>query len=74
MQTLEGLVPEATVHEIVPFRDQIIDRAARGHATDQGAGVAKRDATVHTTASLLLELEHREVIMELVPIVHAFER
>ena len=74
MQTFEGLAPEAAVREIVPFRDQVIDRAARGHATDQRAGMAEWNATVHAAASLLLQLEHREVIMELLPIVHAFER
>jgi hypothetical protein len=73
MQTFESLTPEATVHEIVPFRDQVVNRAARGHTADQRAGVAKWNTTVHATASLLLELEHREVIVELVPIVHAFE-
>src|SRR5215467_6398218 len=73
MQTFEGLTPEATVHQIVPFRDQIIDRAARGHATEQRTGMAEWNATVHAAASLLLQLEHREMLMELVPIVHTFE-
>jgi hypothetical protein len=36
--------------------------------------MAERDTTVHAAASLLLELGHWEVLMELVPIVHAFER
>jgi hypothetical protein len=74
MQTFESLTPEATVHQVVPLWDQVIDRATRGHTTDQRAGVAEWNSTVHAATSLLLELEHREVIMELVPIVHAFER
>jgi hypothetical protein len=36
--------------------------------------MAERDTTIHAAASLLLELEHREMLMELIPIVHAFER
>jgi hypothetical protein len=74
MQTFESLVPEAAVYEIVPFWDQVVDRAARGHATDQRAGMTERDTTVHAAASLLLEFEHREVLMELIPIVYALER
>ena len=32
VQALERLAPEAAVDEVVPLRDQVVDRAARGHA------------------------------------------
>src|SRR5712692_8838368 len=74
VETFQGLAPEAAIDQVIPFRDQVVDWAARGHATDQRAGVTERDTAVHAAACLILKLEHWEMIVELMPIVHPFER
>jgi hypothetical protein len=61
----------AVVDEVVPLGDEVIDRAARGHAADEFAGVAERDSAVHATRTLLAELLLLHVVVELLPVAHA---
>ena len=50
MQSLAGLVPQTDADEVVPFRYQVAERTARGHA------VAERDRAIHAPPCL-----HRDV-------------
>jgi len=56
VETVEGLFPEAAVDEVVPLRDQVVDRATGGHAADEFARVAERHAAVHAARALIAEL------------------
>ena len=73
VQALERFVPQAAIDEVVPFRDQVVDRAARGHAADQLAGVAERHAAVHAARALLAQPLLLHVVMELFPVAHALD-
>src|SRR5262249_36410422 len=72
MQPFQGLLPQAAVDEVIPLRDQVVDGATTGHAAEQGPGVTERDAAVHATGGLVLELLGVHVFMELVPVTDAF--
>ena len=50
VQTVTGGVPAAATHQIVPLRDEVAQRAARG------SGVAERNSAVHAPAGLLADL------------------
>src|SRR5207249_3470483 len=67
VQSVERFAPEAAINQIVPLRDQVVDRAARRHAADQCARVTERNAAIHATRALLAELWVLQVIMKLVP-------
>ena len=51
MQTADRALPAAVIHEVVPVRDQVVDRAA---------GVAERHAAIHAASALLALLLFRE--------------
>ena len=68
VQPIERFVPQAAIDQIVPFRNQVVDRAAGGHAADQRAGVAERNAAIHAARALLAEFLLLHVKMELVPV------
>ena len=74
VQPVQRLLPVAAIDQIVPFRDQVVDRAARRHPADQRAGVAERNAAIHAARALLLQLVVAQVQMKLVPIMDAFQR
>ena len=74
VQPLERLAPEAAVDQVVPLGDQVVDRAARGHAADQLAGVAEGHAAIHAAGALVAELLLLHVVMKLVPVAHALQR
>src|SRR6185436_2045493 len=74
MQALERLLPQAAVDEVVPLRDEVVHRAARGHARDQFAGVAERHSAIHAARALLSQALLVHVVVELVPVAHALGR
>ena len=49
-------LPQAAIDQVVPLGDEVVDRAARGHAVEQRAGVAERHAAIHAAGALLAEL------------------
>ena len=59
VQSLDGPVPMAAVHQVVPVGDQVAEGAA---------AVAERDAAVHAARRLLAELLRREVLVHLAPV------
>ena len=48
MQTLERIAPLIAIDQVIPFRDQVVDRAAI-------IGLAERYTTIHATGALLLQ-------------------
>ncbi len=59
VQALERFPPQPAIDQIVPFGDQVVDRAAGGHAADQLAGVAERNAAIHAARALVAQLLFR---------------
>ena len=43
VQPLQGLAPQAAIDQIVPFRNEVVDRAAGGHAADAECRYGKRE-------------------------------
>jgi hypothetical protein len=74
VQALERLLPQAAVNEVVPLRDQVVDRAAGRHAADELAGVAEGNAAIHAARALRAQLLLVHVVMELLPVVDALRR
>jgi hypothetical protein len=74
VQAVERLAPEAAVDQVVPLRDQVVDRAAGGHAVDQLAGVAEGNAAVHAARPLRAQRRLLQVQVEFVPILHPLQR
>ena len=73
VEPVEGFLPEPAVNEIVPLGDQVVDRAAAGHAADEFARMAERDAAVHAARALVAELFLLHVHMEFLPVFGALE-
>src|SRR5258708_28416772 len=59
---------------MVAFGSEVVNRTARGHAGNQGAGVAEGNAAVHTACPLRPEFVLRHVMMKLLPVVDALVR
>jgi hypothetical protein len=74
VQTIKRYVPKTTENEVIPLGDEIMDRAASGHAANQFARVAKRYAAIHTPRALGTQFLFLHVVVELVPVTHAFKR
>ena len=62
VQPFARRLPAVAVHEVVPLRDEVPERAA---------GVAERDAAVHAPRALDAHLLGREVLVDLLPVEHA---
>jgi hypothetical protein len=62
VQAVEGIPPVLAVHEVVPVRDDVAERAAL---------VAERNAAVHAPGRLLLQLVAREREVDLLPVAQA---
>src|SRR3954468_1454203 len=72
VQTIECLAPQSAIDEIVPFRDHVVDRAARRHAADQLAGVTEGHAAIHAARRLIAQAFVFHVVMEFFPVAHTF--
>ncbi len=68
MQAIQGFSPTSAIDEVIPFGDQVVDRATRSHALQKTTGMAKRNTTIHAARALLLESFFRHVFVELVPV------
>src|SRR5262249_9073498 len=73
MKPFECLLPQASVNQIVPFRDKVVNGTTRSHAIEQSTGMTEWNAAIHATGRLLAEPGFGHVIMELIPILNAFE-
>ena len=57
-----------SVDQIVPLRDQIINRTAGSRTTYHLARMAKRNAAIHTASALFAQRFLRRVQMEFAPV------
>ena len=73
-QPVQRLLPQPAVDQVVPFRDQVVDRAAGGHPVDDLACVAERDAAVHTARALDLQPLVGEFKVEFHPVANSLQR
>ena len=73
-QAVERKLPLAVVHQIVPLRDEVVQRTAGGHAADHHARLTEGHAAVHAAGGLRLLLLPREPDVELVKIFKALQR
>ena len=71
MEAVERFLPQAAIHQIVPFRDQVIDGTTRSHAADERAGVAEGNAAVHAAGALLTELGFLQRLVKFMPVLDA---
>src|ERR1700692_4862895 len=62
MKDADGILPAVAIDEIVPVRDDVVDRAAR---------VAKRNAAIHAARALHAHFLFRERLVHLEIIVNA---
>jgi hypothetical protein len=67
MQPVEGVFPTALVDEVVPLRNQVIDRAAR-------IALAKRHAAIHATSTLRPQKHIRRGGEDFQEIFHPLQR
>ena len=74
VKALERFLPATAEDEVVPLRDQVVDRAAAGHAGNDVAGVAERSAAIHAARALGAAFLVVAVNLELAPVLEAFER
>src|SRR5207248_8068742 len=74
VEPFEGLFPEAAVNQVVPFGDEVVNRAAARHPFDQGARVAERHAAIHAASALFAQLALVRMLMELEPVADALSR
>ena len=68
VQSIQRIAPATLIDQIVPFRDQVVDRAARGHVGHHVTGVAERYATVHAPGALNLQVHLRKMLVKLLPV------
>ena len=65
VQPLQRFLPQSAIDEIVPLGNQVVNRAAAGHAADQLAGVAERNAAIHAPRALLAQVGFQHVADEI---------
>ena len=73
-QTGQRMIPVAGVDTVVPFRDQVVQRAAGGHPVEHHAGLAERHAAVHAAGPLLPPLLLREGRVKFVEMPDTLQR
>src|SRR5262249_54861700 len=74
VQAVERFAPEAALDRVIPLRDQVVDRTARGHAAQKGPRVTEWNAAIHAARSLFLEFRLLHVKVKLVPVLDALDR
>ena len=70
-QAVYGQIPLALVDQVVPLRDQVIQRAAAEHTAQLDAALAEGDAAVHAACALGLLLVGMQRDVKLVKILDA---
>ena len=74
VQAVQSITPAVVVDQVVPFRDQVVDRATRCHVGDHAARMAKRHTAIHAASPLSGQvLDHRQ-LDELAPVAHPGHR
>ena len=73
-QALQRQLPPSLVHQVVPFGNQVVQRAAAGHPADHHTALAERHAAVHAAGALGLLLFQRQRQVKFVKILDALFR
>ena len=73
VQTVKRLAPESAVDEVIPLRNQVVDRTTCGHAANKFARVTKRNAAIHAAGTLRAEFVLRQMEVKFVPVRRAIE-
>ena len=73
-QAVHGQLPLAVVDQVVPLRDEVVQRAAGGHAADHHAGLTEGNTAVHAACCLGLLLLTGEPDVKFVEVLHALQR
>ena len=73
-QTVHGQLPLAMINKVVPLRDEVVQRAAGGHAADHHAGLTEGNTAVHAACCLRLLLLAGEPDVKFVKVFNAFQR
>ena len=73
-QAAECQLPLALIDQIVPLGDEVVQRAAGGHAADHHARLAEGDAAVHAARCLGLLLLPGEPDVKFVKVFNALQR
>ena len=73
-QPMHGQLPLAMVNKVVPLRDEIVQRTARGHAADHHAGLTEGNTAVHAACRLRLLLLAGEPDVKFVEVFNALQR
>ena len=74
VKPFQRLAPAPAIDEVVPLRDDVVDRAARRHAADELARVAERNSAIHAPRALVAELLLLHVVVEFLPVADALKR
>ena len=61
----DGFFPAAVIHQIVPVRNDVVDRAS---------GVAERHAAIHAARALWAQFFFGKILIDLEPVVHPLRR
>ena len=70
-QTIIGLLPVACIHQIIPFRNQVVQRTAADHAPHYHSRLAKGYSAVHTSGSLFFLLRFAQRNVKLIPVLYS---
>src|SRR5262249_20225965 len=70
---LEGFFPQAAIHEVIPFGNEVVNRAAGGHTVEQSPRMAEGNAAIHAPGALFTELFLLHVKVEFIPIANALD-
>jgi len=74
VQPIEAFAPEPAVDEIVPLRNQIVDRTTRSAAIHHLARVTKGHTAIHAARRLVAQALLIHVMVEFLPITDALLR
>src|SRR5262249_41501816 len=74
VQPIQRFLPETAINEVVPFRNEVVDRTAARHAADKRTGMAKRNTAIHTARALITEVTFRHMEVKFLPVSDTFLR
>src|SRR5690606_10094396 len=69
VQASQRFLPAIAINQVIPFRNEIVDRATAGHAADQLSGVAEGSAAIHAAGPLFLKVLVFRMNVEFLPVL-----
>ena len=74
LQSLVSLFPVPGVNQVVPLRNQIVERAPAGHAAQHHPRLTERHPALHAPRTLKLLLLPGQMLMELIKMPNPLQR